>query len=316
MRSWRSLRFEFSAMGSPCEIQLDGRDETAMRRAADAAIAEVRRIESKYSRYRQSSVIGRINAAAGQDAVAVDAETAALLDFAHNLWVMSDGLFDITSGVLRGAWDFKAARLPEPGRLDQLLRLVGWGKVEWKSPSVRLPAEGMELDFGGFAKEYAVDRAANVLLQHQIGHALVNLGGDIHALGPRGLPGLPDQDWHIAIQHPRPQAGADAAAIASLSLQCGGLATSGDYERFFDLDGKRYCHILDPRSGWPVSHWQSVSVVAANTTTAGALSTIAMLKGPDALEWLSAQGAGYLAVAGDGTLWRAPDRPDHGKLAG
>ena len=304
MNSWSSLRFDFSAMAAPCSIQVDGCEESVMQRAAQAAIEEIRRIEHKYSRYRDDSVVGQLARAAGQDALCVDAETASLLDFAHQLWLMSDGLFDVTSGVLRQAWDFKAVRLPEPDRLKQVLQLTGWEKVQWRSPMIRLPIAGMEIYLGGFGKEYAVDQAARVLLSRGIGHALVNLGGDIHVLGPRGLPGLADDSWHISIQHPRPPADDQTAVLASLPVRQGGLATSGDYERYFEKDGVRYCHILDPRTGWPVSHWQSVSVMAANTTTAGALSTIAMLKGPDALEWLDAQGASYLAVRHDGRLYR------------
>ena len=161
----------------------------------------------------------------------------------------------------------------------------------------------MQLDFGGFGKEYAADRAAGILLRHGVAHALVNLGGDIHVLGPHGAPELAGQPWQVAIERPRPDA---AGPLATLAIERGGVATSGDYERFFELDGKRYCHILDPRTGWPVGEWQSISVVAANTTAAGALSTIAMLKGGQAVDWLTGQGAAWLAARADGELLRHP----------
>ena len=303
MKSWRALRFDFRAMASPCSIQMDGQDEPAMRQAAAQAIAEVQRIEHKYSRYREDSIVSRINQSATNGAaIEVDAETADLLEFAHALWRMSDGLFDITSGVLRQAWDFRAARLPEPTKLQSALEKVGWGKVERSGSAVRLTQPGMELDFGGFGKEYAADRAAALLHSHGIGHALVNLGGDLHALGARALPELHDAAWQIEIQHPRPDTASGKSSLAVLALQQGGLATSGDYERFFIQDGKRYCHVLNPHTGWPVTHWQSVSVLATNTTTAGALTTIAMLKGADAVDWLAAQGVRYLAVQCDGQL--------------
>lgn len=308
MNRWRTLRFDFTAMASPCSLQLDGRDERAMRQAGAAAMAEVQRIETKFSRYRATSIISRINRSAGLDAVEIDAETAGLLDFAQALWTQSDGLFDITSGVLRHAWDFKTAQLPEPAILQELLTRVGWQQVERRGDHVRLSRPGMELDFGGFGKEYAADRAAAVLQSHGQQHALVNLGGDLHALGKRGLPELEDSPWQIEIQHPRPDAApgsTPAAALARLALARGGLATSGDYERFFIHHGQRYCHILNPHTGWPVTHWQSVSVLAANTTSAGALATIAMLKGADALTWLQAQGARYLAVQQDGQVLRS-----------
>ncbi|MBI5279824.1 MAG: FAD:protein FMN transferase [Burkholderiales bacterium] len=300
MTAWRSLRFDFTAMASPCEIAIDGRDERAMKRAADAAIAEVRRIESKFSRYLPQSMVSRINAAAGGGAVEVDEETASLLDFAAELFKLSDGLFDATSGVLRRAWDFRSARMPGEGELEALLPLVGWQQVERSARRVRLPKRSMELDFGGFGKEYAADRAAAVLLQQGVTHALVNLGGDIHVLGPRAPGGQP---WQVDIERPRP-GGADGS-LATLPLARGGLATSGDYERFFEHEGQRYCHILDPRSGWPVRWWQSVTVLAANTTAAGALSTIAMLK-PDGDQWLQRQGAAFLMVRADGIVLRQP----------
>lgn len=292
-------RFDFRAMASPCSIQIDpidGQDEAIVRHAAQQAIAEVQRIEYKYSRYRSDSIICTINKASGHNAVSVDEETAGLLAFAHNLWELSDGLFDITSGVLRKAWDFRAQRLPEQRMLDALLPLVGWSKVE-RTPSdtlhqVYLPQAGMELDLGGFGKEYAADRAMMVL--HQLGfrQALVNLGGDLNALGER--------NWAIDIQHPRK----NNIPLAVLSLQHGGLATSGDYERFFIHKNKRYCHILNPFTGWPVSHWQSVTVLAVNATSAGALTTIAMLKEENATAWLQAQGVRFLAVQQDGKMVR------------
>lgn len=297
MARWRTLRYEFSAMASPCSLQLDGQDERAMAKAAAQAMAEVKRVEQKFSRYRADSVVSRINQAAGQAWVTVDAETVGLLDFAAQLWTLSGGLFDVTSGVLRRAWDFKQARVPEPGQLHALLACVGWPRVGRRGDQVRLPA-GMELDLGGFGKEYAADRAAAVLHRHGVAHALVNLGGDLHALGPRGLPELVGQPWLIDIQHPRPELG--TPVLARVPLSRGGLATSGDYERFFVHEGQRLCHVLNPHTGWPVGHWQSVSVCAPNTTTAGAMSTVAMLQEAAALPWLQAQGVAHLAVRHDG----------------
>jgi FAD:protein FMN transferase len=290
-------------MASPCELLLEGRNEAMLRRAAAAAIAEVRRIESKFSRYLAHSVVSRINAAAGGEPLEVDTETASMLDFAASLWASSGGLFDATSGVLRRAWDFASKRLPQPGELESLLPLVGWQLVERSGSRIRLPKAGMQLDFGGFGKEYAADRAAGVLAQHGTLHALVNLGGDIHVLGPHGAPGLAGQPWKIAIEQPRPGA---SGPLATLLIERGGVASSGDYERFFELDGKRYCHILHPRTGWPVDSWQSITAIAPNTTAAGALSTIAMLKGAEAVGWLTGQDAAYLAVRADGELLRHP----------
>jgi thiamine biosynthesis lipoprotein len=282
--------FPFSAMASQCEVLVHAPDADSARRWSDAAIAEVRRIETKYSRYRDDSVTTAINRAAGGAAVRLDDETAALIDFGAELHAQSDGLFDLTSGVLRQAWDFKRARLPDPANLERLLALVGWPQVEWESPQLRLPQAGMEIDFGGIGKEYAADRAATAMAAAGAVHAVVNLGGDVRVVGSR-----PDGSaWRVAVQDPRARPG---VTIAHMEVTQGAMATSGDYERYFELDGRRYCHLLDPRSGWPVAHWRSVSVVAPLCIAAGACATIAMLKPVDeALAFLQSQDARYLAI--------------------
>ncbi len=276
-------------MSSVCEVRLEGVDEPALAAAAQAAIVEVRRIEVKYSRYREDSIVSRLNAAAGTGVFTpVDAETASLLRFAAQLHTLSDGLFDITSGVLRRAWDFSARRVPDALELAQLLPLIGAARIEWRDEAVHLPLAGMQIDLGGFGKEYAADRAASVLEALGQRHGFVNLGGDIRVVGPRhgGRP------WRFGIQHPR----RTEATIASIDMTQGALASSGDYERYFEQGGRRFCHILDPRSGWPVSAWASVSVTAPACVAAGALSTIAMLKGKGATRFLRDQRAGFLAV--------------------
>jgi FAD:protein FMN transferase len=288
-----SSTFRFEAMASVCEVRLAGGSPQQLREAAQAASLEVRRIEHKYSRYRADSIVSRISAAAGSAAPCeVDDETAQLLGFAAQLFDSSGGLFDITSGVLRRAWDFRARQVPDAADVQALLGSVGWSKVEWSGRALRLPEPGMEIDFGGFGKEYAADRAHAVLAARGLRHGYVNLGGDIRVLGaqPDGSP------WRIGIQHPR-----DAdRLIASLDVSEGALATSGDYERFFECGGRRYCHILDPHSGWPVDAWQSISVFAPVCVAAGAMSTIAMLKRGAALDFLREQGAAFLAVDAQG----------------
>jgi len=289
-------RFPFEAMASRCEIRLAAPDTGMAEELAQAAIAEVRRIERTYSRYRSDSVVSRINAAAGAAPVAVDAETRSLLDFAGRLHELSGGLFDITSGVLRHAWNFREPALPSAGRLAELLARVGWHRLELGAGTVRLPSEGMELDFGGFGKEYAADRAASVLHECGIKHGYVNLGGDIRIVGPQA-DGRP---WTLGVQHPR----LTDSVLASLQLASGALATSGDYERYFELAGRRYCHVLDPRTGWPVEYWQSVSVAAPVCSAAGAFCTIAMLMGERGAGFIASQGTGYLAVDHAGRVHR------------
>ena len=293
------LRIPFRAMASDNEVQVDGADEPRARVAAEAAIADVRRIEAKYSRYRDDSLTTRINGAAGGVPVAIDGETAALLAYADRCFAQSGGRFDITSGVLRRAWDFRRQppRLPEAAALAAALPLIGWADVEWSERTIRLPRVGMEIDFGGIGKEYAADRMATICVEHGVAHGLVNLGGDVRAIGaqPNGAP------WRVGIKHPREE----GKTIASVELVDGAVATSGDYERFFEIGGRRYCHILDPRTGMPVAHWQSVSVVAPLCIVAGSCSTMAMLMEAGGEAFLAHQGLSYIAVAPNGTLRRS-----------
>ena len=297
-------------MASDCEVRLAGVSAARAKTMAALAIAEVRRIETKYSRYRPDSVVSRINTAAGSgEAIAIDSETAQLLAFATQLFELSDGLFDATSGVLRQVWDFKSGRKPSPQQLTDVLPRIGWNHVQWNDQTARLTQCGMELDFGGFGKEYAADRAATLLANDGAQHGLVNLGGDIRVMGPR-LDGSP---WLMGIRHPREEreagdaraAGQGDAVIASIPISAGALATSGDYERFFIEGEQRFCHILNPKTGWPAQHWQSISVIAPVCVAAGAMSTTAMLKGPDALAFLQGQGVSFLAIDAAGAITRS-----------
>ncbi|QHS10807.1 FAD:protein FMN transferase [Sinimarinibacterium sp. NLF-5-8] len=278
----------FHGLGGPCALHLDEADAALRARAIAIAEAEVQRIEHKYSRYRADSVLSHINAQAGRGrAVTVDAETTALLNYAATAYTQSGGLFDITSGVLRRAWDFKTARVPTQAQIDALLPLVGWSKLRWQSPHLHLPLAGMELDFGGFGKEYAVDRVAGLLLAAGVRHALVDFAGDLRVLGARA-----DQTaWPIGIQHPR-----QSGAIATLPMTHGALATSGDYERGFVHEGQRYSHLLNPQTGWPVQGLMSVSVRADQCLVAGTATTCALLMGARGKRWLAALGLPHLWV--------------------
>lgn len=296
------FRFSFDAMASPNELQIWHDDQRQARTLADAAIADVRRIEAKYSRYRDDSVTARINRAAGGAAVAIDAETYALLGYADRCHLLSAGRFDITSGVLRRAWDFRRSppRLPDEAEVAAATALIDWPSVEWSRQSVRLPRRGMEIDLGGIGKEYAADRMATVCQEGGAPHALANLGGDVRAAGPQ-QDGSP---WRVGIAHPRQ---ADAV-MATVEIEGGAVATSGDYQRFFDLDGRRYCHIIDARSGQPVTNWQSISVLAPLCVVAGSCATIAMLLEGEAEAFLAREGVAYLAVDSAGGL-HAPTAP-------
>jgi thiamine biosynthesis lipoprotein len=286
-------RLAFRAMGSPCEVRLEG--VAGAEEIARAARAEVLRLEAKYSRYRDDSLATRINRSAGdKDGVEVDEETARLLDYAHASWVQSDGLFDVTSGILRRAWNFGSGTLPTQDAIDALLPLVGWDKLRWKAPRIVLPRAGMELDFGGYVKEYAADRAAEICRERGARHGLVDLGGDLALVGPHpdGTP------WRVGIRDPRQR----ERALATLPLGWGAVASSGDYERCMIVDGVRYGHVLDPRTGWPVRGLAAASVVASHCLVAGTLTTIAMLKGEAGPQWLESNRAHCLYVTDAGRV--------------
>jgi FAD:protein FMN transferase len=288
-KNLKYYRREFKAMGTPCDIQLFTRSQAIASQAADMAIADVQRLEALYSRYRETSFLSEINrVAAVGGSLDVDEESACLLDYAVTCYEQSDGLFDITSGLLRKAWKFDQGKLPEQAFIDELLEKVGWHKVIWKRPVLTFSVPGMEIDFGGVVKEYAVDRAASLCYAQGIKHGVINLGGDIKVIGPRD-DGSP---WRVGIRHPRSK----DALLDTLLLYEGALASSGDYERCILVNGVRYGHVLNPKTGWPVRHLAAVSVVGDFCVVAGSASTIAMLKESDGAGWLQELGLPHLWV--------------------
>lgn len=283
------FRYAFKAMGSPCEIQLFAEDEILAKHAANTAIADVERLEAFYSRYRSSSFLSAINrVAATGGSIAVDDETAGLLNYAAICYEQSDGLFDISSGILRRAWRFDSGGLPDQLLIESLLEKVGWHKLRWNPPLLEFSIAGMELDFGGVVKEYAADRAASLCRDAGTLHGVINLGGDIKIIGPRG-DGSP---WRIGVRDPRNK----DQTIRTLFLHEGALASSGDYERCIVANGIRYGHILNPKTGWPVRHLAAVSVVGDFCVVAGSASTIAMLKEENGAAWLGDLGLPHLWV--------------------
>lgn len=279
---WRG---RFTAMGSPCVVLIEEDDQVRADSLIRLVYDEALRIESKFSRYRDDNIIHRINHA-WPESVRVDEETRQLLDYAQLCFELSQGRFDITSGVLRAVWTFDGSdRLPTPESVQALLPRLGWSQVDWSAPYLRL-AEGMEIDLGGIGKEYAVDRCAVLLQQAGQSAALVNFGGDIHVVGPRHG----NQAWCIGLELPDK---VDAAAD-TLYLQQGGIATSGDSHRYLLRDGVRYSHILDPTTGWPVPGApRSVTVLAPTCLEAGMMSTFAMLQGTQAEAFLRREGVEY-----------------------
>ena len=278
------LAVRFAAMASPCELLLHTADREAANRLGQMAAAEAWRIERKYSRYRDDSVVSWIHAQRGC-ATRLDEETGSLLDFARQCFDLSDGSFDVTSGILRRVWRFDGSdRIPTAAAVEELLPLIGFNKLTWRMPNLTVPV-GMELDFGGIGKEYAVDRAYDLLMASCPFPFLVNFGGDLRASRP-----LPHGPWKVAIERPD----TDRSAGLLLDVEYGALATSGDSHRFLLKDGIRYSHILDPRTGWPVTGApRSVTVAASSCIEAGLLSTMAMLRGSRARQFLEEQGVRF-----------------------
>lgn len=291
----RGLRHTFASMGCPCEIQLESDDADALRAAAIAAEAEVHRLDRKYSHYRDDSLVAELGRCADRGEVCtVDDETAALLDLAASLHLQSDGLFDITAAPLTRLWDVRDGRLPSAEAIDAAQRRVGWSQVVWCRPRLHFTTPGLRLDFGGLVKEYAADRAAQCCREAGVYHGVVDLGGDLAVVGPHA-DGRP---WLTGIKAPRA-----AGAVAEIALHKGALATSGDYERCIVIDGSRYSHIIDPRSGLPVESFASVSVVADTCLVAGTATTLAMLFGVErGRGWLRELGLPHLWIDGDGNM--------------
>ena len=286
-------------MGCPCEARVEGLPEAVAREALQAAMDEVHRLDLKYSNYRPGNWLDRLlHQARRQRGVEVDAETAALLDLADALHRQSGGRFDLGAEPLARLWQTRKT-LPRDEELATALKQAGWHRVRWQDGRLRLPA-GMRLDFGALVKEYAADRAALVLRRAGARSGLVDLGGDLHVLGPHAG----GSAWRAGIRSPAQR----ETAVVTLGIRRGGLATSGDYERCSLIDGRRYGHIVDATTGWPVHGLASASVIAPSCLLAGAVSTLALLLPADAgLRHLERSGLDWLAIDAEGRL--------HGPLA-
>jgi len=272
----------FTAMASPCEVLMDINSKSDARSILEISYNEAKRVEKKFSRYRDDNIIFQINNSNGESVI-VDDETARLLNYASQCHELSNGKFDITSGVLRKIWKFDGSdKIANKQDVKEILKLVGWNKLSWQQPQLQL-APCMEIDFGGIGKEYAVDRAALLTIETGFQNVLINFGGDIVALGPRRN----NKAWEIGLQNPDAK---KIDAIGKIELSKGAIATSGDLHRYLEKDGKRYSHILDPTTGWPVKNAvRQVTVIAPTCLEAGMLSTFAILRGKKAKKFLQAQ---------------------------
>lgn len=277
----------FNAMASPCELLIDIDNKALAILVGEQVAHEAWRIEDKYSRYQVDSACGQLNARAGQ-ICDIDEETFLLLQFADQCFQMSQGLFDITSGVLRKVWHFDGSdNIPSVQEVEKVLPFIGWKKVTFDQHSFHMQSK-MEIDFGGIGKEYAVDKALliaqQLLAEHQQGDCplLINFGGDLAVSGPRAN----NVAWTIGVEHPSLLH--HKSMIVNISH--GAIATSGDANRFLLKNGKRYSHILNVQTGWPVENPpKSVTVAAPKCIQAGLLSTLALLQGQDAGNFLTSQ---------------------------
>lgn len=270
----------FHAMASPCELLIESQNADLVQKLADICVTEVRRIEKKYSRYHQQSLCSIINQSDGSP-VPIDDETFRLLQFAHTCYLQSEGLFDITSGVLGQVWHFNGGdQIPTQDKISPLLPLINFERVHFDKESIVLP-KGMALDFGGIGKEYAVSRLASLCLEHapQIS-VLVNLGGDLQITLPRQN----HKPWMVGIDQ----------SEKTIPLKQGALATSGDANRYLLKNGVRYSHILNPKTGWPIQDApHSITILAPLCIQAGCLATLSLLQGANAEAFLNTQEVKY-----------------------
>jgi thiamine biosynthesis lipoprotein len=265
---------ELGVMGTSLQIRAIGEDEKALDMAIDAAVREMQRVEDVMTDWRASELT-ELNDSAGDGPHAVPKELARLIARALDVGKLTAGAFDVTYAGAGKLWDFKATPpvIPTEEALRAALASVDYRRVvvDLEADTVDLPA-GMRIGLGGIAKGYGVDRAMKVLMDSGVEHALVNAGGDLKALGRRfGEP------WEIAIRHPRDR----DHVIAALPVSNSCVVTSGDYERFFEHEGKRYHHILDPRTGYPSEGCMSATVVAPDAAFADALATAFCVIGPE-----------------------------------
>ena len=290
------LTRSFRAMGSDCEFQLcfgGGSDSQFIFKCLQD---ELERLESKYSRFRKDSLLSQINL--GKE-VNIDNETISLLEHAFNCFEQSEGLFDVTAGRLNSLWDFKKKKVPSQEEISYALSVTDFSKVSWNNGILSMPA-GMNIDFGGIVKEYAADTLAVLAKKFGVQYGLINLGGDIAIVGnkPDGIA------WKVGITDPR----GTETEIASIDIYSGGLATSGDYKRYFIYEGKRYSHILNPKTGFPCAGLRAVSVAANLCTVAGSIATIAMLKDePEAIKWLNDLEVPFVAMDSNLSMLRNSD---------
>lgn len=268
-------KLAFHAMGTVCRVQFQASNAVVARAFQGEVLDWVAQFEAKYSRFLADSLISRVNAAAGEHWVEIDSETQTLLKFCGEMHFLTRGAFDPTALPLIRLWNWKANPpvIPTDDQVRAARELCGWNRMQRRLDAVFLPCPGMSLDLGGVGKEYAVDHVVQIAARHGIANVLVDFGQDLCMRGaPAGKPA-----WHIGLEDPA----SPGKCWAGVAIKDRAVATSGDYLRHFTVNGRRYGHILDPRTGYPVDNGcRAVSVIASSCTVAGILSTTAFILGP------------------------------------
>lgn len=271
------------AMGTHVTIAAytnDQIDEPALRDKLGRALAEIRRLEGLMTTWRDDSEIARVNAAAGKAAVRVSDETLAVVE--KSVWMSerSEGVFDITFEAMHGLWKFDQdweAKIPDKAKVDAARRLIDWRQIviDHDARTVKLAKPKMRMSLGGIAKGYAVDAAARVLRAEGLGAFFVQAGGDLFVQGKK-----PDGSaFRVGVRDPRGRDQNDWFAM--LEVVDHAFSTAGDYERSFVQGGKRYHHIIDPRTGFPATACRSVTIWAKDALTADAIDDAVFILGPE-----------------------------------
>lgn len=259
-------------MGTAIRVELWSESRENGEAAIRAVMAEMHRIDQTMSPFRPESDLSRINREAAAADVAVSEELFHLLACANEFSRLSNGAFDITFASVGHLYDYRQAIRPDDKALAHAREAVGWERLQLdaRRRTVRFERAGMRIDLGGFAKGHAVEMGAAILRRHGIAHAIVSAGGDSRVIGDRrGRP------WTIGIRHPR----REGEVVAMLPLEDVAISTSGDYERYFEVDGERCHHLIDPRTGKSPSGVHSVTVIAADGLTTEAMSKTVFVLG-------------------------------------
>jgi thiamine biosynthesis lipoprotein len=265
----------FQAMSTVCRVNFHGVPPQLAQTVQQEVINWISWFEAHYSRFIADSLIGRINAAAGVSWVEVDPETDALFNLCQEMVFFTRGVFDPTALPLIRLWNWKDKNpvIPTEEKISEMREFTGWRKVQRRKGAIFLPLKGMCLDLGGIGKEYAVDRVLMLALQRGISNVLVDFGQDVrvHGQSPHKTP------WHIGLDDPKHP----GHCWTGVAVNNHAVATSGDYFRNFIAGGRKYGHIVDPRTGYPVNNGcEAVSIIAPHCTMAGILSTTAFVLGP------------------------------------